>query len=430
MVLLPAFPKPRLRDFLKEIRELPAFDQLGDAAKLFSKDYRTWATSFFSAKTSIVHNILDKTPEDYLATLDRMNRQLQLDRHEDFEQEFKDIVDVAEANSFTKNSYHAVLLQVLYKRILDSFTNEKKPVAIAEIPTGCGKSWLLVLLAAAVQKAFGVSVLIATPTNFLAKYAEETFGIHFGFTYGMQQDAYVSFDQLIDVLPTIQERTFLFFDEIDSFLFDSPMVTPNNSSLKEPKIVFKPELLNHEKVCGVVGVSGTVDQCFGGKALKQMFGEVFFLRAPTLLNTEVALNFRQGMEPCYFFPNQGLHELLLTQTVQDMSLSQPVIVIAEDAEAAEQIFSMLQPSVTCSIELMTELNQIGDIDFDDPFYQRAKRKLERLKKESRIVVVVAKEASRGVDFQFKPGTPAAHIIINFAVRKTSELIQAIGRSCR
>ena len=79
---------------------------------------------------------------------------------------------------------------------------------------------------------------------------------------------------------------------------------------------------------------------------------------------------------------------------------------------------------------MTELNQIGAIDGDDPNYHKAKAKLDRLKKESRIVVVVAKEASRGVDFQFKPGSPSAHIILNFHFTRTSELIQAIGRSCR
>ena len=119
------------------------------------------------------------------------------------------------------------------------------------------------LLAAAVKKVYDVSVLIATPTNFLAKYAEETFGIHFGITYNMQQDAYVSFGQLLDLLPSITERTFVLFDEIDSFLFDSPLVSPFNSSLREQKIIFKPELLQHMNIGGVVGVSGTIDQFYG-----------------------------------------------------------------------------------------------------------------------------------------------------------------------
>ncbi len=107
-------------------------------------------------------------------------------------------------------------------------------------------------------------------------------------------------------------------------------------------------------------------------------------------------------------------------------MDQPVIVISEDSKAAEAILELLKKEVTCDLELMTELNEIGGIDLDDPHYQRAKKKLDK----DRVVVIVTKEASRGVDFQFKPGTPPAHVIINFAVTKTSELIQAIGRSCR
>jgi hypothetical protein len=76
-------------------------------------------------------------------------------------------------------------------------------------------------------------------------------------------------------------------------------VTPLNSKLKEQKIVFKPELLQHEKVCGVIGLSGTFDQHYGRRALKHMFGDFIFFRAPSMLNSEVALNFKQGFVLTY-----------------------------------------------------------------------------------------------------------------------------------
>ena len=154
-------------------------------------------------------------------------------------------------------------------------------------------------------------MLIVTPTNFLAKYGEETFGTPFQFTYNMQRDAYVSFEQLFDVLPSIEVPTFLLFDEIDSFLFDRPLVTPLNSNLKDKKIVFKPKLLLHENVCGVFGVSGTIDRYYGVQAVKQMCGKVFFVSAPNLLNTEAALCYRQGTESNYFISKEETYEGVL-----------------------------------------------------------------------------------------------------------------------
>jgi hypothetical protein len=98
-----------------------------------------------------VQNVLDRQEDEYLETLQELNPRFDFEMFEEFEQAFADIFKTAEANSFVKNSYHELLLKILYKQAYDHLSKDKKPVTVAEVPTGCGKSWLLVLLAAAIQ---------------------------------------------------------------------------------------------------------------------------------------------------------------------------------------------------------------------------------------------------------------------------------------
>ncbi len=56
--------------------------------------------------------------------------------------------------------------------------------------------------------------------------------------------------------------------------------------------------------------------------------------------------------------------------------------------------------------------------------------MRELKKLERAVLLITKEENRGIDFQFKPGTPPAHVVIAYEMLSPSELRQAVGRSCR
>ncbi len=70
---------------------------------------------------------------------------------------------------------------------------------IGEIPTGCGKSWLLTILGAAIKQKYKCNVLIATPNNFLAKFAEENYGYSLGFAYNKSENSFLSYTRLIDI---------------------------------------------------------------------------------------------------------------------------------------------------------------------------------------------------------------------------------------
>ena len=75
------------------------------------------------------------------------------------------------------------MLGLLWRTVRELNLDSTVDVLVAEVPTGCGKSWLLCLLAAAMKDMLGWNVLIATPSDFLAKFAEETYGVHFGICY-------------------------------------------------------------------------------------------------------------------------------------------------------------------------------------------------------------------------------------------------------
>jgi hypothetical protein len=67
---------------------------------------------------------------------------------------------------------------------------------------------------------------------------------------------------------------------------------------------------------------------------------------------------------------------------------------------------------------------------DDLAYTRATTKLAKLTELDRGVLLITKDGSRGIDIQFKSGAPPSHVIIAYPPLKSSELQQAIGRSCR
>ncbi len=56
--------------------------------------------------------------------------------------------------------------------------------------------------------------------------------------------------------------------------------------------------------------------------------------------------------------------------------------------------------------------------------------MRKFQKQEKVILVITKEEARGLDFKFKPGVPPTHIIVCFETLSSSELRQAIGRSCR
>ena len=69
---------------------------------------------------------------------------------------------------------------------------------------------------------------------------------------------------------------------------------------------------------------------------------------------------------------------------------QSVIDIADDVDSALNLHELIETTIKGKVEVMTELNQIGDIDIEDKFYMKAKSKLNKLKKEERIVLIIAR----------------------------------------
>ena len=127
------------------------------------------------------------------------------------------------------------------------------------------------LIAAALKTLPDVNVLIATPSDFLAKYAEETFGIHLGLGYNQGRDSYVSFSRLSELLTKGLDNTFILIDELDSYLFENPIEQVNEEDGPTHSIRFKMRLLQASKAVGILGMTGTLDKLYGVKALDLMF---------------------------------------------------------------------------------------------------------------------------------------------------------------
>ena len=93
------------------------------------------------------------------------------------------------------------------------------------------------------------------------------------------------------------------------------------------------------------------------QAMKQMFDEeVFFLRAPTMFNIEVARNFRPGLKFCSCTPEWSKFEMSFKLEVQATCNERPVIVIAEDEDDATRYYYLLKPVCEDKLMLFTELN--------------------------------------------------------------------------
>ena len=266
-----------------------------------------------------------------------MNPRETLNRFEKFAEEFGGILEVASDHCFMQNDYHLLLFQVLFQRIAESFKEEKQPFVLSEIPTGCGKSWVLAILAAAIRQKFQCNVLIATSTNFLAKYGEEHYGIQFELTYNMPTNSYVSFPKLVDIVTDLHEPTFLLIDEIDNFLFSNPLATRANGGCEDNLAVFKAGKLNNSNVLGVLGVTGTLDSLYGVTPLKNMFSDFFFLKTPTLKNQDITVNYKSGMKKGEYSSERADFEKDIKEAVKEFASNQPVIVIVEDENEAIMI---------------------------------------------------------------------------------------------
>lgn len=111
---LPPYPKARLTEFLSVISELPVSDDPRVGKASFSNDYMSWANDFHSAVSNVIGHVFRTPYEKYLNLIKVMNWRLQLDRYEDFAEEFSAILDEAKAHSFKENSYHMLLMQILF----------------------------------------------------------------------------------------------------------------------------------------------------------------------------------------------------------------------------------------------------------------------------------------------------------------------------
>ena len=263
--------------FLEQLSQLPLFSKLGDMTSKLGHDCAKWVNLYEISKSSLLHKALHIDMNDYVEKIKKMNPRLNFDRYEKFTEEFNGILEAASDHCFMQNDYHLLIFQILFAQIAKRHDEKKRPFVLSEIPTGCGKSWVLAILATAIRQKYRCNVLIATSTNFLAKYGEEHYGIQFELTYNMPTNSYVSFPKLVDIVTDLNEPTFILIDEIDNFLFSNPLATRANGGCEDNIAVFKAAKLNNSNVLGVLGVTGTFDTRYGAPPLKKMFDSFFFL---------------------------------------------------------------------------------------------------------------------------------------------------------
>jgi AAA15 family ATPase/GTPase len=76
----------------------------------------------------------------------------------------------------------------------------------------------------------------------------------------MEEDSYVDFSTLINILPTLEENTYIFIDEVDKLLFENPIATSATLESKVAKFaVFKAKCLKRPAVKGVIALTATFD---------------------------------------------------------------------------------------------------------------------------------------------------------------------------
>ncbi len=281
-----------------------------------------------------------------------------------------------------------------------------------------------------IKKAFGCNILLAAPENFLAKYWEETYGINFGFSFDSAVDGIVSFRSLLEIIPRLEEETFLLIDEVDGFLFENPIATEQDEGGRTTTVCYKQELLRSPHIAGLIGLSGTFDSQFGVLALRRSLENLFYFRAPTMQNVEAKLNYSKGNTAGrYSFCQQDYLDALLEEVGQRLK-EQPVIIVAADQMHADSVHEHLREALGEDADQFTNMALMGSGRIDLQYYRQALSKLEKYRQRDKLAVVITREASRGIDFQFKPGARPAHVIIAYPVDKPSELRQSIGRSCR
>ncbi len=416
--------------FLKQLFLLPQYDKVSQFANSFLGDCSKWVEIYGTLTSSMVYSAKRISSEEYTQTITQLNPKLTLEKYENFATEFRGILDTAADNNFIETPYHMLILEYLFQLVETEVNSTNQFAVIGEIPTGCGKSWLLTILGAAIKQKYKCNVLITTPNNFLAKFAEENCGYSLGFAYNKNTDSYLSYSKFIDIASDLQTPTFVLIDEIDDYLFLNPFHILENSVKKHQRILWKTECLKNMNIAGILGVTGTLDKNYGTHVLKNYFSQTKILRTPTLDNKEAVRNFTAGMKEGSYSTDEKKMLWNLTDEVEKYCDTQPVIIIASDSEQAAKFQHHLMRSMRKDVELMTELSQIGEIQTHDKFYQRVKTKLKKFQKQEQVILVITKNDARGIDFKFKPGVPPTHIIISFETLSSSELRQAIGRSCR
>ncbi len=416
--------------FLEQLEALPPFHKLGALTEKLGRDCSKWVELFQNETSSLVQNTKNIDEVEYMSTFLQLNPTKELEVTGSFAEKHSTLLQTACRNQFVDNPYHRILFELLYSQTCRVREGGRSPHLICEVPTGCGKSWVLAILAAALKEELHCNVLVATSNNFLAKFAEETYGMHFGLTYNRSEDSYVSFPKLTEVLQTLQEPTFVLIDEVDSFLFENPLATKKNGGCKSDSVVLKAQLLRQSNVLGVVGLTGTFDHNYGAQSLRRLFSDPWLLKAPTMLNQEVSSNLKAGMKPGSYYSDRQFHLNSLFHAVVEHASTRPVIVVVQDEEQLQLVEETLTAPEVGDLKKFNTLSKIGEIAGNDKFYLATRQRMRELKKLERVVLLITKEESRGIDFQFKPGSPPAHVVIAYEVLSPSELRQAVGRSCR
>ena len=247
---------------------------------LLKGDCSKWRSIYEEHTSSILSKSFSVTQEEYLSKIRVMSSSKDISLYDNFEEEFKDIIAKAEENGFKRTSYHMTLLSLIYKE----FSLERK--VITEIPTGCGKSWILSILAACIKKSLDCSVLVVTMTEFLAQFSEEHYGVFHGLTYNNTKDAFISYSKFMSIVDKLSEPTVVLIDECDYFFFEETLYEMEATSVSR-RIQYKMASVSYPMVSSIIGATGTLDRQYGEASLRRQLDKVSFLRAPTIDNSRV-----------------------------------------------------------------------------------------------------------------------------------------------
>ena len=98
---------------------------------------------------------------------------------------------------YRETVYHSLILRSFLNTIDSTIELKSVPLIFAEIPTGCGKSLILLIIAEYIRRKYKYNVLIVTHNYYLARFAAETYGKRVQLSCNRIYDSYIPIEKLL-----------------------------------------------------------------------------------------------------------------------------------------------------------------------------------------------------------------------------------------